>query len=210
MVIMFKGILPALISGWFGLRGKLWSIEQERQLRKLVAEGVCIAEISRVMGKTRVSVRSKMYHLGLTVVDAAAVPSTIAVSVASIASVASTPEPIIDHEHLGHAPSQIPIIENQPPASSASAPCPSGVNAVAAQVKENASLPTIEEQLHVLNAAIVELRRPGISRAEVARNSKIIDGVKVYNELFAKFVDYRGLETKVLELEKRLVNEKNP
>ena len=88
---MFKGILPALIAGWlFRLRGKLWSIEQERQLRKLVADGVCIAEISNVMGKTRVSVRSKMYHLGLSVVDAAAVFPTVAVSVASIASVAST------------------------------------------------------------------------------------------------------------------------
>ncbi len=191
------------------LRGKLWSIEQERQLRKLVAEGVGIAEISRVMGKTRVSVRSKMYHLGLSVVDAAAVSPTIAVSVASIASVASTPEPIIDHAPLGHVPSQVPIIDHQPAASSASG-LPSEVDAFAAQVKENAPLPTIEEQLHVLNAAIVELRRPGISRAEVARNSKIIDGVKVYNELFAKFVDYRGLETKVLELEKRLASEKNP
>jgi len=55
----------------------------------LVAEGVGIAEISRVMGKT-LAVRSKMDHLGLSVVDAAAVSPTIAVSVASIASVAST------------------------------------------------------------------------------------------------------------------------
>jgi hypothetical protein len=192
------------------LRGKLWSIEQERQLRKLVAEGIGIAEISRVMGKTRVSVRSKMYHLGLSVVDAAAVSPTVAVSVASIASVASTPEPITDHAPTDHAPSQVPIIDHQPAASSVSAPCPSEVDVFAVQLKENVPLPTIEEQLHVLNAAIVEMRRPGISRAEVARNSKIIDGVKVYNELFAKFVDYRGLETKVLELEKRLANEKNP
>ena len=176
----------------------------------LVAEGVCIAEISRVMGKTRVSVRSKMYHLGLSVVDAAAVSPTIAVSVASIASVASTPEPIIDHAPLDDAPSQVPIIDHRPAASSASLPCPSEVDAFAAQLKENAPLPTIEEQLHVLNAAIVELRKPGISRAEVARYSKIIEGVKVYNDLFAKFVDYRGLETKVLELEKRLASEKNP
>ena len=109
---MFKGILPCRESGWLRLRGKLWSIEQERQLRKLVAEGVGIAEISRVMGKTRVSVRSKMYHLGLSVVDAAAVSPTIAVSVASIASVASTPEPIIDHAPLDHAPSQVPIIDH--------------------------------------------------------------------------------------------------
>lgn len=50
--------------------------------------------ISRVMGKTRVSVRSKMYHLGLSVVDAAAVPPTIA---ASVASIASTLEPTVDN-----------------------------------------------------------------------------------------------------------------
>jgi hypothetical protein len=69
----------ALSDRYFGevwLRGKLLSIEQERQLRKLVAEGVGIAEISRVMGKTRVSVRSKMYHLGLSEVDAAAISPT--------------------------------------------------------------------------------------------------------------------------------------
>jgi len=88
----------------------------------LVAEGVGVAEISRVMGKTLVSVRSKMYHLGLSVVDAAAVFPTIAVSVASIASVASTPKPTIDHAPLDHAPSQVPIIYHQPAASSASAP----------------------------------------------------------------------------------------
>ncbi len=104
-------------------------------------------------------------------------------------------------------PLRFQSIDHQPAASSASAPCPSEVDAVAAQLKENAPLPTIEEQLHVLNAAIVELRRPGISRAEVARYSKIIDGVKVYNDLFAKFVDYTGLENKVLELEKRLARE---
>ena len=202
---MFKGILPAMMSGWLCLRGKLWSIEQERQLRDLVAKGVGIAEISRVMGKTRVSVRSKMYHLGLSVVDAAAPSPSIAVSVASIASVASTPKPIIDQPPIGQAPSQVPIIDHQPAASSAS--LPSEDDAFTTQLKENAPLPTIEEQLHVLNAAIVELRRPGISRAEVARYSKIIDGVKVYNDLFAKFVDYRGLETKVLELEKRLARE---
>jgi len=71
--------------GRFSLRGKLWSIEQERQLRELLKAGAGIAEISKVMGKTLVSVRSKTYHLGLSVVDAAAL-QPIAASVASIAS----------------------------------------------------------------------------------------------------------------------------
>jgi hypothetical protein len=105
----------------------------------------------------------------LSVVDAAAVCPTIAVSVASIASVASTPELIIDHAPLNDALSQGPIIDHQFAASSVSAPRPSEVDAFAAQLKENAPLPTVEEQLYVLNGAMGELRRPGISRAEVAR-----------------------------------------
>jgi hypothetical protein len=40
------------------------------------------------------------------------------------------------------------------------------------------------------------------------QGTKIIEGLKVYNDLFAKFVDYRGLEIKVSELEKRLASEK--
>jgi len=149
-----------------------------------------------------------MYHLGLTVVDAAAVPS-IAVSVASIASVASTLNPTVDQATPNHILPQVSVADQPPIADSASAPCPSEVDASLVQLKKDGPLPTIEEQLHVLNAAIVALQRPGISRAEVARQSKIIEGVKVYNDLFAKFVDYRGLEIKVLELERKLASEKN-
>jgi hypothetical protein len=117
------------------MRGKFWSIDEERRLRQLIEKGSGIDKIFQVMGKTRVSGRSKMYHLGLSVVDAAAVSPTIAVSVASIASVASTPEPIINH-----VPSQVPLIDHQPVADSASEPCPSGVDAFAAQLKEDAPL----------------------------------------------------------------------
>jgi hypothetical protein len=69
-------------------------------------------------------------------------------------------------------------------------------------------LPSIEEKLRVLDAALVALEKSDISRADVARYSKIIDGVKVYNDLFAKFVNYRGLEIKVLELERLLASKK--
>jgi hypothetical protein len=60
VLIIFKTVLLYLPAESLRLRGKLWSIEQERQLRMLVAEGVGIAEISRVMGKTLVSVGLKM------------------------------------------------------------------------------------------------------------------------------------------------------
>ena len=51
--------------GLFGLRGKIWSVDEERQLRLLVEEGKGSDEISRVMGKTRVSLKAKLSNLGL-------------------------------------------------------------------------------------------------------------------------------------------------
>jgi hypothetical protein len=68
-------------------------------------------------------------------------------------------------------------------------------------------LPSVEEELKVLSAAILALRQPGLCRAEVSRLHSIIVGVKVYQELFAEYVDYRGLEAEVLELRRVLACE---
>jgi hypothetical protein len=187
------------------LRGKSWSIEEEKKLRELIGEGLGIDRISIVMGKTRVSVMSKMYHLGLVLVDAGTAPQPPASSSTSSSTSHQTAS-----QPLSTGPFVASTLPLNPVVASVVAPSAIEVDASAVQLKEDGPLPSIEEQLHVLNAAIVALRRPGISRVEVARYSKIIDGVKVYNDLFAKFVDYRGLEIKVLELEKRLANEKNP
>jgi len=80
---------------------------------------------------------------------------------------------------------------------------------VGAQLRKEEPLPSSATKLRVLNAALVALEKPGINRVDVASYSKIIDGVKVYNDLFAKFVNYRGIEIKILELEKQLASEKN-
>ena len=72
------------------MRGKPWSIDEERHLRQLVEEGNGIDKISQVMGKTRISVRAKMYNLRLLLVDATVVQN----AVASAASVASSPASI--------------------------------------------------------------------------------------------------------------------
>jgi hypothetical protein len=59
-------------------------------------------------------------------------------------------------------------------------------------------LPSIEEKLRVLDAALVALEKPGLSMAEISRLNKIILGVKVYQEAFVHFVNYRakgGYET---------------
>jgi len=73
-------------------------------------------------------------------------------------------------------------------------------------------LPSVEDELKILAAAVEALRQPGLSRAEVSRLHNIMVGVKVYQDLFVKFVDYCGLETEVLELRRQLAskNAKSP
>jgi hypothetical protein len=70
-------------------------------------------------------------------------------------------------------------------------------------------LPSVEAELKILSAAIEALRQPGLSRGETSRLHKIILGVKTYQELFAKYVNYSGLETEVMELRRQLASEKN-
>lgn len=63
-------------------------------------------------------------------------------------------------------------------------------------------LPSVESQLKVLSAALKALEQPGLEQAETLRLRSIIQGVKVYKELFADYVDYRGIEAELVELRK--------
>jgi hypothetical protein len=139
-------------------RGKSWSVDEERQLRNLVAEGKGLGDISGVLGKTRVSVKAKLFNLGLgSVKDATGVQKVVVAS--------------------------------------------------SSKLKLPERLPSVEEKLKVLDAALVALEQPGLSHADVLRLRSIIQGVKTYQELFANFVNYRGLEAEVLELRKQLASE---
>ena len=60
-------------------------------------------------------------------------------------------------------------------------------------------LPSVEEQLRVLAGALDALKAPGLGQADVLRLRSIIQGVKVYKELFADYVDYRGIEQELVE-----------
>ena len=64
-----------------------------------------------------------------------------------------------------------------------------------------AELPSVEEQLKVLAAALEALRSPEVEKLDVLRLRAIIQGVRVYQELLAEYVDYRGIEAKVVDLE---------
>jgi len=69
------------------LRGKPWSVDEERQLRQLIEEGKSLDEISRMMGKTGVSVKSKLFNSGLnSVKDATGVQKSVAAAVAAASS----------------------------------------------------------------------------------------------------------------------------
>jgi hypothetical protein len=102
------------------------SIDEERLLRRLVEEGKGANRISEVMGKTRISVRAKMYSLGLSVKEATA---EFCRPVAAAVAVVSSPEPIADTA----------LVENL-----------DGAEDVAAELETNRPLPSIEQKLRAM------------------------------------------------------------
>lgn len=64
-------------------------------------------------------------------------------------------------------------------------------------------LPSVEEALKMLAAALYALDEPGMDKSEVLRLRGIIAGAKVYEELFANYVNYRELEEQLLELRQK-------
>jgi hypothetical protein len=64
-------------------------------------------------------------------------------------------------------------------------------------------LPSVEDTLKTLSAALKTLETPGLEKSDVLRLRGIIAGAKVYKELLADYVDYRGLEAELLELREK-------
>jgi len=166
------------------MRGKPWSIDEERHLRQLVEIGKGFSDISQVIGKSRVSIKNKLYNMDLSLKDNT--QSQIPVTVSSPSSLSSK------------APSADPV----PSAA------PVSVNEVTLELKATGPLPSVEEKLRVLDAALVALEQPGLHATEISRLHNIIQGVKVYQQLFADFVNYQALESEVLELRRQLASEK--
>jgi hypothetical protein len=175
-----------------GLRGKPWSVDEERQLRQLVEEGKGSEEISKILGKTRVSIKAKLSNLCLPLKAATdknfhhPVPAT-----ATASSPAATPP------------------ETSAPALAVAHASDSVQAAVAdLKLKLPERLSTIEEMLKVLDAALAALRQPGLSSLELSRLHQIIYGAKIYNGLFAKYLNYVRLENELAEARRQLA-EKN-
>jgi hypothetical protein len=64
-------------------------------------------------------------------------------------------------------------------------------------------LPSIEEALKLLAAAINALQTPNLSKAEIARLRSIIQAVKTYKELLADYINYRQIEARLIEMEQK-------
>jgi hypothetical protein len=66
-----------------------------------------------------------------------------------------------------------------------------------------AELPSIEEALLVLAAAMKALEKPNLSKSEIQRLRSIVQAVKTYKELIADYIGYRKMEAKLLEMEQK-------
>lgn len=168
------------------MRGKQWSVDEERQLRQLVEDGRSVDEISKVMGKSVLSVKAKLFNSGLNKLRVATiVGGTVATTTATTTTPAATP--------LGGSGGEVAFVPV----------------CVGGDLKLPERLPSVEEELKILAAAVEGLRQPGLSRSEQARLHYIIEGVKAYQGLFTKYVNYEGLEAEVLELRRQLASEKD-
>lgn len=64
-------------------------------------------------------------------------------------------------------------------------------------------LPSIEETLKTLAAALEPLKSPGLEKTDVFRLRTIITGAKVYKDLLSDYINYRALEAELLELRQK-------
>jgi IS30 family transposase len=130
------------------VKGKPWTIDEERQLQEMLKAGKSVRVIAKTLDKTRESIRMKIARLELEVVDQCKSERTTTTN-----------------------------------------------------LKLPSELPNIELELKKLSAALEALEEPGLEQAETLRLRTIIQGVKTYKELLVDYLDFRGLESRLFELE---------
>jgi hypothetical protein len=133
------------------MRGKPWTVEEERQLRQMLEANKSVRVIAKALGKTRDCVRMKIVRLGLEVVV---------------------------HPEKSERTTTTELILPE-------------------------DLPSVEEALKILAAAMEALKTPGLSKTEVMRLRSLIQAASAYQVKFAAYVDYRGIEAELLELREK-------
>ena len=85
-------------------KGKIWSAEEEQQLRSLVGAGLGLSEISEEMDKSRGSVKAKMFDLGLHVAQKPPIGSAEGAGVLEVADdLPSIQEKLLVHDAASRA-----------------------------------------------------------------------------------------------------------
>jgi len=64
-------------------------------------------------------------------------------------------------------------------------------------------LPTVEDELKVLSAALKALEQPGLEKVEVQRLQTVARLARTCKDLFSDYVDYRGIEAELVELREK-------
>jgi endonuclease III-like uncharacterized protein len=64
-------------------------------------------------------------------------------------------------------------------------------------------LPSVEEALKDLVAAMNALKTPGLSKTEIMRLRTLIQTSGLYQHRLAEYVDYRGIEREMIDLKEK-------
>ena len=132
------------------MKGKPWSVEEEKQLRSLVEAKLPLVVVAAKLQKPDEAVRQKIRRLGLDVVE-------------QQRSVCSTTSRLVLPEEL----------------------------------------PSVEEALKMLAAALKAACTSGLDKVEVQRLQVVSTIARTYKEILVDYVDYRGLEAELLELREK-------
>jgi len=81
--------------------------------------------------------------------------------------------------------------------------CPRKTGFSSSKLELPPELPTVEEALRILAAALRKGAEAGLSKDEIQRLQVVATLAKTYKELFADYLDYRGHEKRLIELEEK-------
>lgn len=72
---------------------------------------------------------------------------------------------------------------------------------ITSEIELPPELPSIEEALKILAGALQEAAKPDLNSVEVQRLQVTATLARTYRDLLADYIDYRGIEAKLVELE---------
>ena len=132
------------------MKGKPWTVDEEKRLRELVDSGDSLEGIASKMGKSRAAIKMKMRRLGLEV-----------------------------------------VVQEEPTDS----------RTTTSNVVLPKELISMEEALKMLVGALKMACTPGLSKVEVQRLQVVANLARTYSEKLQEYLDLRGLEKRLFELE---------